>query len=53
MKLHTFRIKPDNDLKIELEKVVKAHNIQSGFIVTCGGSVEHFILDKDNSSIGD
>ena len=39
MKLHTFRIKPSNDLKIELEKYVKANNIQAGFIITCVGGL--------------
>jgi predicted DNA-binding protein with PD1-like motif len=35
MKLHTFRLKPGNDLKTEIEKFVKAKNIQAGFIITC------------------
>ncbi|HZM63755.1 MAG TPA: PPC domain-containing DNA-binding protein [Candidatus Saccharimonadales bacterium] len=39
MKLYTFRIKPGNDLKVELEKFVKANNIQAGFIVTCVGGL--------------
>jgi len=39
MKIYTFRIKPDNDLKAELEKFVKAKNIQAGFIVTCVGGL--------------
>lgn len=39
MKLYTFRIKPGNDLKTELEKFVKTKNIQAGFIVTCVGGL--------------
>jgi predicted DNA-binding protein with PD1-like motif len=30
MKIHTFRITPGNDLKAELEKFVKANNVQAG-----------------------
>lgn len=39
MKLHTFRIRPGNDLKSELEKFVKTNSIQAGFIVTCVGGL--------------
>jgi predicted DNA-binding protein with PD1-like motif len=39
MKLHTFRIKPGNDLKTEIEQFVKTHYIQAGFIVTCVGGL--------------
>jgi predicted DNA-binding protein with PD1-like motif len=39
MKIHTFRLKPGNDLKIEIEKFVKSKNIQAGFIVTCVGGI--------------
>jgi len=39
MKIHTFRITPSNDLKIELEKFVKRNNVQAGFIVTCVGGL--------------
>lgn len=35
MQVHTFRITPGNDLKLEIEKFVKANNIQAGFIITC------------------
>ena len=44
MKLHTFRIKPNNDLKTELERFVKANNIQAGFIVTCVGGLSQATL---------
>lgn len=39
MKVHTFRIKPGNDLKAELENFVKANNIKAGFIITCVGGL--------------
>lgn len=39
MKIHTFRIKPGNDLKFELEKFVKVKNVQAGFIITCVGGL--------------
>jgi len=39
MKIYTFRIKPGNDLKSELEKFAKAKDIQAGFIVTCVGGL--------------
>jgi len=39
VKIYTFRIKPGLDLKSELEKFVKAKNIQAGFIVTCVGGL--------------
>jgi len=39
VRLYTFRIKPGNDLKAELEKFVKAKNIQAGFIITCVGGL--------------
>lgn len=39
MKLHTFRITPGNDLKGEIEKFVRAKDIQAGFIVTCVGGL--------------
>jgi predicted DNA-binding protein with PD1-like motif len=39
MKTHTFRIKPGNDLKAELEKFVKENDISAGFIITCVGGL--------------
>lgn len=33
------RLKPNQDLKIELEKIIKDHDISSGFISTCVGSL--------------
>jgi len=34
MKVHAFRLKPGQDLKLEIEAFAKAQNIQAGFIIT-------------------
>lgn len=39
MNMLAYRIKPGQDLKRELERVVKENNIQSGFVATCVGSL--------------
>lgn len=44
MKIHTFRIKPGNDLKTEIEKFIRAKNIKAGFIVTCVGGLSQAVL---------
>lgn len=44
MKLHAFRLKPTQDLKIEIEKYVRDHNIQAGFMVTCVAGLERATL---------
>lgn len=38
-KIHAFRLKPNQDLKKEIEAFVKQQNIQAGYIVTCVGSL--------------
>lgn len=38
-KTHAFRLKPNQDLKKEIEAFVKQENIQAGYIVTCVGSL--------------
>jgi len=40
MKTIIFRLKPGNDLKEGIEKVVREHQIKAGFIVTCVGGLE-------------
>lgn len=44
MKIYTFRIKPGNDLKSELERFVKTNDIQAGFIITCVAGLEQATL---------
>ena len=40
MKIYTFRLKPGQDLKIEIERFVTRKNIQAGFIITCVAGLE-------------
>ncbi len=35
MKIHTFRLTPGQDLKLEIERFAKTNDIQAGFIITC------------------
>ena len=44
MKLYTFRLKPGQDLKREIEHFVRANNIQSGFIITCVAGLKQATL---------
>ena len=37
--MYAFRLKPGDDLKLEIEKIVKAHNWQAVSIVSCVGSL--------------
>lgn len=39
MKVHVFRLKPAQDLKLEIEKFAQTKNIKAGFIMTCVGSL--------------
>lgn len=41
MRIHTFRLKPGQDLKPEIEKYVSLNNIQAGFIITCVAGLKH------------
>lgn len=50
MKIHTFRIKPGNDLKTELETFVKTNNIQAGFIITCVAGLKQATLRMAGAS---
>lgn len=40
MKTITFRLKPSNDLKKNIERVIANNSIQAGFIVTCVGGLK-------------
>jgi uncharacterized protein len=44
MRMIAVRLKPNQDLKLELEKAVKDHSIYSGFIGTCVGSLHAVAL---------
>ncbi|NQU79097.1 DNA-binding protein [Candidatus Woesearchaeota archaeon] len=44
MKTHSIRLRPDKDLKEELNKFSKNRNIQAGVILTCVGSLKRATL---------
>lgn len=39
-----FRLKPGEDLKEEIEKVVKENNISAGWVATAVGSLTHYAI---------
>lgn len=39
MKIHALRLRPGQDLRLELERFIKLNNIHSGIILTCVGSL--------------
>lgn len=41
---YVLRLKPGQDLRLELERFAKANNIQAGFIITCVGSLRKAAL---------
>ncbi len=52
-RIYVLRLKPGQDLRVELERFAKAKNIQAGFIVTCVGSLQKAALrlaDKSDST---
>ncbi len=40
MKIYAIRLKPNQDLRLELEKFVKENKISAGFIITAVGSLK-------------
>lgn len=44
MKMFAFRIEPGQDLKLELERVIKDEDITSGFIATAVGSLHEVVI---------
>jgi uncharacterized protein len=53
---YAFRLKPGDDLKLEIEKVVFQKNIQAGWIATCVGSLTRYNIrfaNQPESSTGD
>ena len=51
MKLFALRLRPHQDLKKELIKFTKENKIQSGFIITCVGSLRRAKLRMSDESI--
>lgn len=52
VKMHAFRLKPEQDLKQEITAYVQQHKIEAGWIVTCVGSVTQYNLRFANQSNG-
>ncbi len=44
MKLRTFRLKPGQDIKSEIEQFTQTNKIKAGFIVTCVGGLQQATL---------
>ena len=44
MEIHTFRLKPGQDLKPEIVSYVKKHDIKAGAILTCVGGLNRAVL---------
>ena len=49
MKIHVFRLHPDQLLREEIEKYVKDKNIRAGIILTCVGNVKSAVLRMSDS----
>jgi len=50
MKIHTFRLKPEQDLFDELESFVAAQKIEAGCLLSSVGSLTHVTLRLANQS---
>jgi uncharacterized protein len=48
LKIHTFRLKPAQDLFDSIEGYVKQNNIEAGCILSCAGSLTHATLRLAN-----
>jgi predicted DNA-binding protein with PD1-like motif len=54
MKIHALRLKPDQDLRLELKKFAIAHHIQAGYILSAIGSFKQVALrfaDQPSSTV--
>jgi uncharacterized protein len=53
MKIYALRLKPNQDLRVELEKFTKGNKISAGFIITAVGSLKETkirLADKSDST---
>ena len=48
--VYAIRLKPGEDLKLSLEKLVKHKNINAGWIVTCAGSLTDYSIRFANQT---
>ncbi|HRJ76050.1 MAG TPA: DNA-binding protein, partial [Anaerolineales bacterium] len=53
MKIHTFRLKPQQDFFDSIEEYVKQNNIQAGVILSAVGSFTHATLRLANKNTYD
>ena len=51
-KTHAFRLKPGQDLKKEIQKLVTDQQIKAGWISTCVGSLTHYNIRFANQPEG-
>jgi len=49
MKVHIFRLRPNQLLREEIDRYVKSNNIRAGVILTCVGNVKSAILRMSDS----
>ncbi|MBK9937007.1 MAG: DNA-binding protein [Chitinophagaceae bacterium] len=52
MSTHAIRLKPGEDLKSGIEKVVKENNIRAGWVATCVGSLTDYSIRFANQPDG-
>ncbi len=50
--IHAFRLKPGEDLKESIEKIVKEKHIKAGWISTCVGSLTDYTIRFANQPAG-
>jgi predicted DNA-binding protein with PD1-like motif len=49
-RVHAFRLKPGQDLKIAIQEFVNDHNIRAGWVLTCVGSLTEYKLRFANQT---
>ena len=47
-KVHVFRLKPNQDLKKEIQNIVNSEKIKAGYIITCVGSLKKLSIRLAN-----
>jgi hypothetical protein len=52
MQTYSFRLRPGQDLKTELDKLVKQYRIEAGILLTCVGSLTDVVLRLANQENG-
>jgi predicted DNA-binding protein with PD1-like motif len=44
LKVHAIRVRPNQDLRAELDTYVRVHNLKAAFVMTCVGSLTRATL---------